>query len=109
MVPKLRSFLAALAFAGALYGQSSGSITGVVNDAQGAVVPNAKVTLTNEAQSAVVRELTTNQEGTFFITPVLPGVYTVTVELQGFKQFKQTSINVSTNDRVGLPPIQLEV
>jgi Carboxypeptidase regulatory-like domain len=109
-VPQLRSVVAALLIASAMYGQSgSATISGVVNDAQGAVIPNAKITLTNQAQGAVVRELTTGGEGTFVITPVQPGVYSLTVELSGFRQEKLSNINVSINDRIGLPAIKLEV
>ena len=61
--------------------QSSGSISGVVQDSQGAVVPGAKVTLINQAQGGVARELPASAEGTFFFTPIIPGTYTVTVEV----------------------------
>jgi hypothetical protein len=44
--------------------QSSGSISGVVQDSQGAVVTNAKVALMNQEQGTVVRELPTSAEGT---------------------------------------------
>jgi hypothetical protein len=88
---------------------SSGMITGVVQDAQRAVVPNAKVVLLNQAQGTVVREVTTNVEGQFVFTPVLPGTYTVTVEASGFKKSTMTDIVVRTTERVGMPPIVLEV
>jgi hypothetical protein len=88
---------------------SSGMITGIVQDAQRAVVPNARVVLMNQAQGAVVREVTTNAEGQFVFTPVLPGTYTVTVEASGFKKSTTTDIVVRTTERVGMPPIVLEV
>ena len=43
--------------------QSFGSISGVVQDSQGAVVPNAKVELTNQAQGAVVEGVPVVVEG----------------------------------------------
>jgi Carboxypeptidase regulatory-like domain/TonB-dependent Receptor Plug Domain len=85
------------------------SISGVVNDAQGAVVPGATVTLKNEAQGTTVRQLTTNESGAFVITPVLPGTYTLSVEKTGFKIFTQSGLVVNVADRIGLPPINLEV
>src|SRR5260221_5578666 len=70
-----------------------GSISGVIQDAQGAVVPNAKVTLTNDAQGAAsARQITTGGEGAFVFTPLLPGTYTLAVEMAGFKKYVQTGI-----------------
>ena len=57
--------------------QSSGVISGVVMDSQGAVVPGATITLINQAQGATFRQLESSAEGTFVITPVPPGTYTV--------------------------------
>jgi hypothetical protein len=89
---------------------TAGSITGVVHDPQGAVIPNAKVTLTNTAQGgASAREVTSNAEGNFLFTPVLAGDYSLTVESTGFKKYTQSGIVVSTSDRLGLPAISLEV
>ena len=88
---------------------TAGSISGVVQDAQGAVIPGAKVTLTNQAQGAVSRELPTSSEGSFVFTPVLPGTYQVSVEAAGFKKYVQSGIALDVNDKLGLPPIKLEV
>jgi hypothetical protein len=84
-------------------------ISSVVQDSQGGVVPNARITLTNQAQGAVVRELDTSMEGTFVITPVPPGTYTLTIEATGFKKWIKQDITLFANDRIAIPPIILEV
>ena len=89
--------------------QSFGSIGGVVQDGQGAVIPNAKVELTNTAQGAVVRELATSSEGTFVITPLPPAVYSLAVDAPGFKKYVKSEIKLFAQDRIGLPPIVLEI
>jgi hypothetical protein len=89
---------------------TAGSISGQVQDSQGAVVPNAKVTLINEAQGGgSARELTTGPEGTYVFSPVLPGTYTLTVEAAGFKKYNQAGIVLNASDKLGLAPIALEV
>ncbi|MBZ5635563.1 MAG: carboxypeptidase regulatory-like domain-containing protein [Acidobacteriia bacterium] len=89
---------------------TAGSISGVVQDAQGAVVPSAKVTLTNENQGAgSARTVNTTGDGTFVFTPVLAGKYTVTVEMTGFKKYAQSGITLDVNDKLGLPTIALQV
>ena len=93
-----------------LFAQATGGeINGVVLDAQKAVVPNARVSLTNEGQSAVVRQVVTGADGIFVITPLLPGTYTLNVEAAGFKKYTQSGIALNINDRIGLPSITLEV
>jgi len=89
--------------------QSFGSISGVVQDGQGAVIPNAKVELTNTAQGVVVREVTTSTEGTFVITPLPPATYSLAVEAPGFKKYVNNEIKLFAQDRIGLPPIVLEI
>jgi hypothetical protein len=89
---------------------NSGAITGVIQDAQGAVIANAKVTVVNTEQGAgSAREITSNGEGVFLITPLPPSTYTLTVEVTGFKKYTQSGIVVNANDRLGLPSIALEV
>ena len=89
---------------------TAGSISGVVHDPQGAVIPNAKVTLVNDAQGAAsTREVTSSAEGTFLFTPVLPGTYKLSVETAGFKKYTQSGLVLNVSDRLGLPAIQLEI
>lgn len=68
-------------------------LVGLVRDTSGAVVPGATVTLTNEGTGASFFTMTT-QAGAYVFEAVQVGVYTVTVELQGFKKL------VSTGNRV---------
>jgi hypothetical protein len=89
--------------------QSFGSISGVVQDSQGAVIPNARVVLTNQAQGAVVRELTTSSDGTFVITPLPPATYSLAVESQGFRKYVKNDIELFAQDRIGLPPVVLQI
>jgi hypothetical protein len=62
-----------------------GSITGFVKDPSGAVVPKAKVTITNEATQQD-RSVTSNDSGYYVVTNLIPGSYTISAELQGFKK-----------------------
>jgi hypothetical protein len=84
-------------------------ISGVVQDGQGAVVPGANVILINQAQGATFRQLESSAEGTFVVTPVPPGTYTVTVQKAGFKKYTKTDVRLFAMERVGLPPIMLEL
>lgn len=88
--------------------QTSGMISGIVKDAQGAVIPGAKVTLTDQNQSST-RDQTAGAEGLFAFTPLPPSTYTVVVEAAGFKKYEKKDIVLFANDRVGLSDINLEV
>src|SRR2546422_9758630 len=66
----------------ALFAQrTQGSISGTVFDASGAVVPGAKVTVTEEATSAA-RTVASDAEGRYTFDLLSVGSYTVSAELQ---------------------------
>ena len=88
---------------------TAGSITGVVQDAQGAIVPGAKVTAYNQNQKAVTATQLTNSQGVYAFNPLPVSTYTITVEMQGFKGYSQKDILLNVNDNIGLPPIVLTV
>ena len=62
----------------------TGSIQGTVTDQTGAVVPSAKVTITNKATAAMIH-LTASSAGNYSSGPIQPGDYEVRVEGKGFK------------------------
>jgi hypothetical protein len=67
--------------------ENTGSISGIVKDQSGAVVPNAKVTLTDTDKGVVVRTAKSGGGGEFSF-PALPiGHYSVTVEMPNFRTF----------------------
>src|SRR5713226_6160101 len=88
--------------------QVSGSISGVVKDDQGAMIPNAKVTLVDTLQGDE-RGVTTNSDGIFLLNPLKPSVYNLSVEFAGFHKYEQKGIKVFANDRIALPAIVLQV
>src|SRR5690348_9040484 len=63
----------------------AGAVRGTVTDPSGAVVANAKVTLTNEATGLSTTAVTAG-DGTYTFSPVKIGPYTVTAEAGGFRQ-----------------------
>src|SRR5437773_4695685 len=79
---------------------TSGSITGVVQDATGAVIPGAQVTLINQEQGAEARQTITNEAGIYLFSALPAATYTVTVELPGFKTYKKTDVKLFVNDRM---------
>src|SRR6202171_4920084 len=100
------------AFGQAVYG----SIIGTVTDPSGAAVPNAKVTVTSQTKNTSV-ETTTNDSGNYSVTHLIPDVYSIRVEGQGFKvlQFKDivvnadNSANIDAQFQVGSTSEQVEV
>src|SRR5437667_64029 len=85
----------------------SGQISGFVRDAQQAAIPGATVTVTNQGNGDH-RSSVTNAAG-FFVFPDLPvGIYSVTVELSGFKKFVQTDLRLSAASQMAVDGV-LEV
>lgn len=72
--------------AAAAFGQGSvtSTLTGTVLDTSGGAIPGATIVAKNNATS-VTSETTSSSQGTFTIPALLPGSYTVTVSLTGFK------------------------
>lgn len=70
-----------------------GSIEGTVSDAQGAVVPNATVTVRNLSTNAT-RTATSNESGQYRILQLQPGFYEVRVTGDNFKQSVFESVQI---------------
>ena len=100
----LRAFLAVALFATfsirTLQAQvDTGSITGTVTDASGAIVSAAKVTLTNEGTGTSLSTVT-GTDGVYNFSPVRIGTYKLDASAGGFKTVIQTHIVVDVSARV---------
>src|SRR4051794_7004200 len=93
----VRFCLGVLLFAGCLFGQGSATIFGTVVDASGGAVPQATVIVSNE-QTGLVRQAKCETDGSYIVSQLPIGLYSVTSEMQGFKKFVQRSIEVSVDD-----------
>lgn len=72
-----------------------GSVVGLITDAGGSVVTDARVTLT-EIRTGLERVTATNSTGNYTFADVTPGVYKITVEKPGFKALSSSNITVAT-------------
>ncbi len=77
----------------------TGSLVGHVEDSAGAVVPGARVIVT-EVSRGTTREITTNDEGNYSIGSVEPGIYRVEIEQANFKKFVRENVEVAINTTV---------
>ncbi len=76
-----------------------GTVSGVVTDPAGAVVPRAKVTLTDE-EKGFIFTVATNSDGRFLFSAVPPSVYRLTSALPGFETAIRTGVRVDVNQNV---------
>ncbi|MEJ7861699.1 MAG: TonB-dependent receptor [Pyrinomonadaceae bacterium] len=77
----------------------TGSLVGHVEDSAGAVVPGARVVVT-EVSRGTTREITTNEEGNYSIGSAEPGIYRVEIEQANFKKFVRENVEVAINTTV---------
>ena len=93
-------FVTALLLSGLCWianGQTTASVFGVVRDASGAVVLDAKVTARN-TDTAFTRTGATDGTGAFLITNLPVGPYSLQVIKVGFRSFVQDGITLQVND-----------
>ena len=76
--------------------QSTSTFNGRVLDQDGAVVPGATITATNQA-TGVVRTAVTNGEGVYFLPGLDPGIYNVATELAGFASALRERVTLAVN------------
>jgi outer membrane receptor protein involved in Fe transport len=96
-----------LLLSGAAAQESTGSISGDVTDPSGAAVPRATIVVTS-VQTGIARKETSNASGSFVVTNLPVGDYSLTAEAAGFKKFEATKIRLDVNDRLKIP-VHLEI
>src|SRR5947209_972679 len=73
--------------------QTQASISGVIHDPTGAVIPGVTVTVTNPATN-FVRTAISNEAGVYNFPSLQPGRYNIKVELPGFRMITQNDVEL---------------
>ncbi len=79
-----------------LHGQAVSSLTGLVTDPSGGVVPGTTITIVN-TQTGVQRETVSNDGGSYTFPAVMPGTYNLTAKKAGFNAVEVKDITLSVN------------
>src|SRR5713226_3062278 len=87
--------------------QTFAEITGVVTDASGGLVVGAGITVTNP-ETNLTRTTKTNNAGYYTFPSLLPGVYSVKAEMQGFQGEIRTRVELQV-EQVARIDFQLKV
>ena len=100
MISFQKVFVGLLATSIFLYGQSErGAITGEIRDSSGAVVPGARIVVTN-SETGVALDAVTNNQGEYTVTGLQPNIYNVRAEKQGFRPTEEKGLNVAASSTV---------
>ncbi|MGA2727775.1 MAG: carboxypeptidase-like regulatory domain-containing protein, partial [Terracidiphilus sp.] len=85
------------------FAQANSELTGIVTDQTGAVVPDAKIVLTDPGTGAS-KTTTSGATGLYDISGLNPANYNLKVSAKGFEAYAQTGVvvNVSTTSRVDI-------
>src|SRR5215216_1173295 len=88
-----------------VFGQTSnsGTVTGVVKDEKGGLVPGAAVKIVNVGTNAE-RTATTSADGVYEITQLVPGNYRLEVQATGFSKFVQEPVVINVLQRTTVNP-----
>src|SRR5689334_858301 len=77
--------------------ETRGSLSGIVTDSSGAVVPAANLTLTN-VETGVALTAVANEAGLYRFLFLNPGQYKLVVTMEGFKTFERSGIRVNVSE-----------
>jgi hypothetical protein len=84
--------LAALAVSPAFAQQGQYSaVQGRVLDQQGGALPGVAVVVTHQ-ESGMFRQVFSNDDGSYFVTGLIPGTYRITAELSGFSKYERRDV-----------------
>lgn len=84
-----------------IFGAVTGSLSGIVRDPAGGLVPHARMTATNEAQNLTF-SAETNPEGFYSFPSLPPGTYTLTAEAAGFQRLQRSGLVIDIDAAVRL-------
>ncbi|HEV2763175.1 MAG TPA: carboxypeptidase regulatory-like domain-containing protein, partial [Pyrinomonadaceae bacterium] len=78
--------------------ETAAQVSGQVTDPNGAPIAGATVVVTSPT-TGDERRVQTNEDGIFTVSPLNPGIYTVTVEQTGFKRHVENGVTLNALDR----------
>lgn len=81
--------------------QLTATLTGVVTDSSGAVIPNATVTITNTSTNAI-RTVQSDGSGSYSVSSLPAGTYRVNVSSAGFETFVANNVVLNVAEKRGL-------
>jgi hypothetical protein len=87
--------------------QINSELRGSVVDQQGAIMPGVAIVARNQ-ETGQFRQAISNEDGSYFLTALLPGIYEITAELPGFKRFNRRDVRLTVG-QVTTIHVQLEV
>ena len=96
-----------LAFALSLRAQPTGILQGTITDESGALVPGARITVSNA--SGPVKSVTSGNDGAYSMAGLPPGSYSVTASSPGLAQIAPAAVDISGAGRAAKLDIQLRV
>ncbi|MCY4508893.1 MAG: carboxypeptidase-like regulatory domain-containing protein, partial [Acidobacteria bacterium] len=91
----------------ALGQQGRSELRGRVTDDTGGALPGVNVVVTNQ-DTGTFRELVTSGDGSFFAAQLIPGVFTISAELAGFRGFQRTDFAIGVGNTLDID-IVLEI
>ena len=97
-----------LALSSAVFAQQGTTdLRGLLQDEQGGALPGVTVVVRNQ-DTGMFRETVSNDDGTYFVSGLVPGMYEISAELQGFKKFARQNVPLEIG-RTASVDITLEV
>ncbi len=96
----LTSFLLAVVMVTAQ--QTTGNVRGIVKDPSGAIIPNAKVTITSKVTGNSTT-ITSNDDGEFRFGNLIAGEYQIAIEAPSFKKLNLSDVRVTLNQTTDVP------
>ena len=106
-LPRILCVVAVLCAAAYAQSIATADLRGTVTDPNGAVVPNATLTLRDDAKG-IVRTTTSKANGEYLFTLVPPGKYDLIVESSGFGKFEAKQLQLTVGQQAEFP-VQLKV
>jgi hypothetical protein len=95
----LAALVVLLAAAGAAAQSNTGQISGTIKDSSGGVLPGVTVTVTNTGTS-IARMVVTDERGSYVVTNLPVGTYSVAAELQGFRKAEKKGFEVAPDGKL---------